>query len=142
MYYLRKFCTYDPDNSVRVTTTDSFFIKWILQIHDAWEANGKDERLINIHHDVAQYIRGDKILANTPWVDVEYVCIPINSSDAFHRFLVVFSIRSRCLYIDDSLYGFGTKHTKTVMSLVRKLSKMIPLFLVTIDYYGLRKDID
>ncbi|KAK4737136.1 hypothetical protein R3W88_000833 [Solanum pinnatisectum] len=90
MYYLRKFCKYGPDNSVRVTTTDSFS----------------------------------------------------SSGDAFHWFLVVFSIRSRCLYIYDSFYGFGTKHTKAVMSLVRKLSKMIPLFLVTTDYYGLRKDID
>ncbi|KAG5630230.1 hypothetical protein H5410_001947 [Solanum commersonii] len=142
MYYLCKFCKYDPNNSVRVTTTDSFFIKWVVQIQNAGEENGKEERLINIHHDVAQCIRSDKIFANTPWVDVDYVCIPINSSDAFHWFLVVFSIRSRCLYIYDSLYGFGTKHTKAVMSLVQKLSKMIPLFLVTTDYYGLRKDID
>ncbi|KAH0731008.1 hypothetical protein KY290_002042 [Solanum tuberosum] len=54
------------------------------------------------------------ILANTPWVDVDYVCIPINSSVAFHWFLVVFSLRKR----------------------------MIPLFLVATDYYALRKDID
>ncbi|KAH0690150.1 hypothetical protein KY289_017508 [Solanum tuberosum] len=78
------FCKYGPDNSVRVTTTDPFFISWVVQIHDAWEANGKDESLISIHHEVAQYIRGDRILANTPWVDVDHVCIPINSSAAFH----------------------------------------------------------
>ncbi|KAG5581210.1 hypothetical protein H5410_051837 [Solanum commersonii] len=84
MYYLCKFCKYDPDNSVRVTTTDPFFISWVVQIHDAWEANDKDESMISIHHEVAQYIRGDRILANTPWVDVDYVCIPVNSSVAFH----------------------------------------------------------
>uniref|UniRef100_M1AEU9 Ulp1 protease family, C-terminal catalytic domain containing protein n=1 Tax=Solanum tuberosum TaxID=4113 RepID=M1AEU9_SOLTU len=84
MYYLRKFCKYGPDNSARVTTTDPFFISWVVQIHDAWEANDKDESLISIHHEVAQYIRGDRILANTPWVDVDHVCIPVNSSDAFH----------------------------------------------------------
>ncbi|KAH0714139.1 hypothetical protein KY284_007044 [Solanum tuberosum] len=66
MYYLRKFCKYGPDNSARVTTTDPFFISLVVQIHDAWEANDKDESLISIHHEVAQYIRADRILANTP----------------------------------------------------------------------------
>jgi len=142
MYYLRKFCKYGPDNSARVTTTDPFFISWVVQIHDAWEANGKDESLISIHHEVAQYIRGDRILANIPWVDVDHVCIPVNSSAAFHWFLVVFSIRKRCLYIYDSLNGYGVKHTNAVTSLVQKISRMIPLFLVATDYYALRKDID
>ncbi|XP_049387444.1 uncharacterized protein LOC125851737 [Solanum stenotomum] len=142
MYYLRKFCKYGPDNSARVTTTDSFFISWVVQIYDAWKANGKDESLISIHHEVAQYIRGDRILANIPWVDVDHVCIPVNSSAAFHWFLVVFSIRKRCLYIYDSLNGYGVKHTNAVTSLVQKISKMIPLFLVATDYYALRKDID
>ncbi|KAH0735473.1 hypothetical protein KY285_011180 [Solanum tuberosum] len=79
MYYLRKFCKYGPDNSARVTTTDPFFISWVVQIHDAWETNDKDESLNSIHHEVAQYIRGDRILANTPWVDVDHVCIPLVS---------------------------------------------------------------
>ncbi|KAH0642017.1 hypothetical protein KY285_032879 [Solanum tuberosum] len=142
MYYLRKFCKYGLDNSARVTTTDPFFISWVVQIYDAWEANGKDESLISIHHEVAQYIRGDRILANIPWVDVDHVCIPVNSSAAFHWFLVVFSIRKRCLYIYDSLNGYGVKHTNAVTSLVQKISRMIPLFLVATDYYALRKDID
>ncbi|KAH0709792.1 hypothetical protein KY290_011199 [Solanum tuberosum] len=51
------FCKYGPDNSARVTTTGPFFISWVVQIHDAWEANDKDESLISIHHEVAQYIR-------------------------------------------------------------------------------------
>ncbi|KAH0661826.1 hypothetical protein KY285_026720 [Solanum tuberosum] len=72
MYYLRKFCKYGPNNSARVTTTDPFFISWVVQIHDVWEANDKDESLISIHHEVAQYMRGDRILANTPWVDVDH----------------------------------------------------------------------
>ncbi|KAH0642527.1 hypothetical protein KY290_034109 [Solanum tuberosum] len=142
MYYLHKFCKYGPDNSSRVTTTDPFFISWVVQIHDAWEANDKVEGLISIHHEVAQYIRGDRILANTPWVNVDHVCIPVNSSAAFHWFLVVFSIRKRCLYIYDSLKGYGVKHTNAVTCLVQKISRMIPLFLVATDYYALRKDID
>ncbi|KAL3360810.1 hypothetical protein AABB24_013990 [Solanum stoloniferum] len=119
-----------------------FFISWVVQIHDVWEVNDKDESLISIHHEVAQYIRGDRILANTPWVNVDHVCIPVNSSAAFHWFLVVFSIRKRCLYIYDSLNGYGVKHTNAVTSLVQKISRMIPLFLVATDYYALRKDID
>ncbi|KAK4713476.1 hypothetical protein R3W88_019383 [Solanum pinnatisectum] len=42
------------------------------------ETNGKDERWINIQNEVARYICGDKILANTSCVNVDYVCIPIN----------------------------------------------------------------
>lgn len=75
-------------------------------------------------------------------MDVDYVCIPVNSSAAFHWFLVVFSIRKRCLYIYDSLNGYRVKHANAVTSLVQKISRMIPLFLVAIDYNALRKDID
>ncbi|KAH0685660.1 hypothetical protein KY290_017181 [Solanum tuberosum] len=84
MYYLCKFCKYDPDNIARVTTTDPFFISWVVQIHDVWEANDKDESLISIHHEVAQYIRGDRILDNTPWVDVDHVCIPVNIATDYY----------------------------------------------------------
>ncbi|KAG5570185.1 hypothetical protein H5410_059951 [Solanum commersonii] len=136
------FCKFGPDNSARITITDLFSISWVVKIHDTWEANDKDESLISIHHEVAQYIRGSRILANTPWVDVDHVCIPVNSSVAFHWFLIVFSIRKRCLYIYNSLNGYGAKHINAIRSLVQKISRMIPLFLVAIDYYALRKDID
>ncbi|KAG5627264.1 hypothetical protein H5410_012482 [Solanum commersonii] len=71
------------------------------------------------------------ILANTPWVDVDYVCIPVNSSATFHWFLVVFFHKKKVI-----------KHTNAVTSLVQKISRMIPLFLVATDYYALKKDID
>ncbi|KAK4724345.1 hypothetical protein R3W88_027124 [Solanum pinnatisectum] len=34
MHYLRKFCKYCLSNNSRVTTTDPFFINWVVQIHD------------------------------------------------------------------------------------------------------------
>ncbi|KAG5617577.1 hypothetical protein H5410_017401 [Solanum commersonii] len=97
------------------------FCNWVVQIHDAWEANDKDESLISIHHEVAQYIRGDRILANTPWVDVDHVCIQSIVVFAFHGLRFVFSIRKRCLYIYDSLNGYGVKHTNAITSLVKNI---------------------
>ncbi|KAG5606840.1 hypothetical protein H5410_028332 [Solanum commersonii] len=72
MYYLRKFCKYGPNNSARVTTTDPFLLI------------GLYKSMMRGRPVVAQYIRGDKILSNTPWVDVDHVCIQVNSSIAFH----------------------------------------------------------
>ncbi|KAG5571539.1 hypothetical protein H5410_061305, partial [Solanum commersonii] len=105
-----------------------FFINWISQIHDVWEINGKDERLITTQHeglDIFAVIRYLLILLG--WMFILY---------AFQ------STIKRSLYKYDSLSGFGVKHTKAIMRSVQKLSRMIPFFLLCTDYYGKRKDID
>ncbi|PHU11663.1 hypothetical protein BC332_18593 [Capsicum chinense] len=48
---------------------------------------------------------------------------------------------TECLYVYDSMMG-GVVHSKNVLDHVRSHSTMIPLFLVTTNFYGKRSDID
>ena len=91
-------------------------------------------------HDVGQCIRGFKLLANTPWDRVDKVIIPVNITEAFHWFLVVFQIKRRCLYVYDSMMG-GFVHSRKVKEAVDKLATMIPLFLTSTEYYGKKLDL-
>ncbi|KAH0674529.1 hypothetical protein KY290_024962 [Solanum tuberosum] len=107
---------------------------------DGWRDSNCDMRSISPDHDVGQCIRGFKLLANIPWDSVDDVIIPVNISDKFHWFLVVFRIKLRCLHIYDSMSG-GSVHTKKVNGAVGKLATMIPLFLTSTLFYGIRLDL-
>ncbi|KAG5595521.1 hypothetical protein H5410_036753, partial [Solanum commersonii] len=112
-----------------VTTTDYYFIQWIDQIYNAWEKNNS---FITSDHEVSQYIKGYKILSNTPWDKVDFVCIPDNVSLKFHWIMVVFYINNRCLYL--------TK--KLVEQVLKNTSHIIPLFLMSTEFDKKRNDID
>ncbi|WMV40779.1 hypothetical protein MTR67_034164 [Solanum verrucosum] len=91
-------------------------------------------RSISPDHNVGQCIRvGFKLLANIPWDSVDDVIIPVNISEKFHWFLVVFQIKIRCLHVYDSMRG-GSVHTKKVNEVVGKLATMIPLFLTSTKF--------
>ncbi|XP_059310658.1 uncharacterized protein LOC132062017 [Lycium ferocissimum] len=141
MYYLRKKAKYGPNNGVRYVTTDCFFKSWVELIHQQFKQKNYDPSIITPEHDVAQVIRGYKILANISWDKVDYVIIPINVGTKFHWVLSLLSIKKRCLYVYDSLPG-GKVHTNAVTNILEKLAMMIPLFFNSIGFYGKRDDID
>lgn len=95
---------------------------------------------ISPEHAVAQYILGYKLIANVAWYAVDNVLITVNS-EKFHWILVVFLIRERCLYVYDSLMG-GEVHTKKETDVVKSLATMLPLFFISVGYYGKWSDID
>ncbi|KAG5605686.1 hypothetical protein H5410_027178 [Solanum commersonii] len=89
---------------------------------------------------VGQCIRGFKLLANISWDSVDDVIIPVNISEKFHWLLVVFRIKLRCLHVYDSISG-GSVHTNKVNEAVGKLATTIPLFLMSMRFYGKRLDL-
>ncbi|KAG5592870.1 hypothetical protein H5410_043384 [Solanum commersonii] len=126
MYYLRKKAKYSP-------IPLSYSTK-------QWRESNCDMRSISPDHDVGQCIRGFKLLANIPWDSVDDVIIPINLSEKFHWFFVVFRIKLRCLHVYDSMKGRSV-HTKKVNKAVGKLATMIPLFFTSTEFYGKRLDL-
>ncbi|XP_015084787.2 uncharacterized protein LOC107028268 [Solanum pennellii] len=113
---------------------------WVDNTEKQWTQSQCDMRCISPDHDVGQCIRGYKLLANIPWDRVDEVIIPVNINDKFHWFLVVFRIKSRCLYVYDSMMG-GSVHSTKVKEVVDKLATMIPLFLTSTGFYGKRLDL-
>ncbi|KAH0705604.1 hypothetical protein KY290_010295 [Solanum tuberosum] len=139
MYYLRKKAKYSPI-PLSYSTVDCWFMTWVDNIEKQWRESNCDMRSISPDHDVGQCIRGFKLLANIPWDNVDNVIIPVNISEKFHWFLVVFRIKLRCLHVYDSMKG-GAVHTKKVNEAVGKLATMIPLFLTSTGFYGKRLDL-
>jgi len=139
MYYLRKKAKYSPI-PLSYSTVDCWFMTWVDNIEKQWRESNCDMRSISPDHDVGQCIRGFKLLANIPWDSVDDVIIPVNISEKFHWFLVVFRIKLRCLHVYDSMKG-GSVHTKKVNEAVGKLATMIPLFLTSTGFYGKRLDL-
>ena len=139
MYYLRKKTKYSQ-TVTSYSTVDCWFMTWIDNIEKQWRQSQCDMRCISPDHDVGQCIRGYKLLANIPWDRVDEVIIPVNINDKFHWFLVVFRIKSRCLYVYDSMMG-GSVHSRKVKEAVDKLATMIPLFLTSTGFYGKRLDL-
>ncbi|KAH0669457.1 hypothetical protein KY285_025464 [Solanum tuberosum] len=127
---------------VKVLEKDFFniMVKSDRPWEDGWRDSNCDMRSISPDHDVGQCIRGFKLLANIPWDSVDDVIIPVNISEKFHWFLVVFRIKLRCLHVYDSMSG-GSVHTKKVNEVVGKLATMIPLFLTSTQFYGKRLDL-
>lgn len=77
------------------------YIHWLFLHSMGWTNPWYINQLISPDHDVAQYIRGFKIHANTAWENVDFVCIPINLPEACHWVLVVITIKSRCIHVLD-----------------------------------------
>ena len=98
MYYLRKKVKYSQ-TVTSYKTVDCWFMAWIDNIEKQWRQSECEMTCISPDHDVGQCIRGYKLLANIPWDRVDEVIIPVNINDKLHWFLVVFRIKSRCLYI-------------------------------------------
>ncbi|KAH0737454.1 hypothetical protein KY290_036159 [Solanum tuberosum] len=122
------------------STVDCWFMTWVDNIEKQRRESNCDMISISPDHDVGQCIRGFKLLANIPWDSVDDVIIPVNISEKFHWFLVVFRIKLRCLHVYDSMKG-GSVHTKKVNEAVGKLATMIPLFLTSTGFYGKRLDL-
>ena len=120
--------------------TDCWFMAWVYNIEKQWRQSQCDMGCISPDHDVGQCIRGYKLLANIPWDSVDEVIIPVNINDKFHWFLIVFRIKSRCLYVYDSMMG-GSVYSRKVKEVVDKLATMIPLFLTSTGFYGKRLDL-
>ncbi|KAH0640408.1 hypothetical protein KY285_036994 [Solanum tuberosum] len=139
MYYLRRKAKYSPI-PLSYSTVDCWFMTWVDNIEKQWRESNCDMRSISPDHDVGQCIRGFKLLANIPWDNVDNVIIPVNISEKFHWFLVVFRIKLRCLHVYDSMKG-GAVHTKKVNEAVGKHATMIPLFLTSTGFYGKRLDL-
>jgi len=139
MYYLRKKPKYSPQ-PLSYSTVDFWCMSWVDNIEKQWRDSNYDMRSISPDHDVGQCIRGFKLLANIPWDSVDDVIIPVNVSESFHWFLVVFRIKLRCLHVYDSMRG-GALHTKNVNVVVGKLATMLSLFLTSTEFYDKRLDL-
>ncbi|XP_019246279.1 PREDICTED: uncharacterized protein LOC109225927 [Nicotiana attenuata] len=117
-YYLRKKAKYGINMPIKVTTTDTLFNNIIQRVFTEFVKGGKQDHLIDRSDDIMEYMKGLRIKLA---LDIG-VCI--------HK---------RCFYVYDSLRS--RKHKKSIQKVAEAYAVLIPLFLVSIEFYNQRSDI-
>lgn len=77
------------------------------------------------HNTIRDYVMGGHIKSSIPWVDVDYVYIPMQVPVLDHWVLVVLDIANRSLTLYDSLYG-RPSHDALVDEKVSAVVKFLP----------------
>ncbi|OIT30669.1 hypothetical protein A4A49_12220 [Nicotiana attenuata] len=138
-YYLRKKAKYGINMPIKVTTTDTLFNNIIQSFFKGFVKGGKQDHLIDRSDDIMQYMKGFRMHCNTPWHQVDHVLFPINLAESWHWILGCVSFHKRCFYVYDSLRS--RKHKKAIQKVAEAYVVLIPLFLVSIEFYNQRSDI-
>ncbi|OIT31515.1 hypothetical protein A4A49_10615 [Nicotiana attenuata] len=138
-YYLRKKAKYGINMPIKVTTTDTLFNNIIQRVFKEFVKGGKQDHLIDRSDDIMQYMKGFRMHCNTPWHQVDHVLFPINLAESWHWILGCVSFHKRCFYVYDSLRS--RKHKKAIQNVTEAYAVLIPLFLVSIEFYSQRSDI-
>nr|XP_016465001.1 PREDICTED: uncharacterized protein LOC107787898 [Nicotiana tabacum] len=138
-YYLRKKAKYGINMPIKVTTTDTLFNNIIQRVFTEFVKGGKQDHLIDRSDDIMEYMKGFRMHCNTPWHQVDHVLFPINLAEIWHWILGCVSFHKRCFYVYDSLRS--RKHKKAIQKVAKAYAVLIPLFLVSIEFYNQRSDI-
>ncbi|OIT32908.1 hypothetical protein A4A49_58390 [Nicotiana attenuata] len=138
-YYLRKKAKHGINMPIKVTTTDTLFNNIIQRVFKEFVKGGKQDHLIDRSDDIMQYMKGFRMHCNTPWHQVDHVLFPINLAEIWHWILGCVSFHKRCFYVYDSLRS--RKHKKAIQKMAEAYAVLIPLFLVSIEFYNQRSDI-
>ncbi|XP_070025495.1 uncharacterized protein [Nicotiana sylvestris] len=138
-YYLRKKAKYGINMPIKVTTTDTLFNNIIQRVFTEFVKGGKQDHLIDRSDDIMEYMKGFRMHCNTPWHQVDHVIFSINLAEIWHWILGCVSFHKRCFYVYDSLRS--RKHKKAIQKVAEAYAVLIPLFLVSIEFYNQRSDI-
>ncbi|XP_075112639.1 uncharacterized protein LOC142182312 [Nicotiana tabacum] len=138
-YYLRKKAKYGNNMPIKVTTTDTLFNNIIQRVFTEFVKGGKQDHLIDRSDDIMEYMKGFRMHCNTPWHQVDHVIFPINLAEIWHWILGCVSFHKRCFYVYDSLRS--RKHKKVIQKVAEAYVVLIPLFLVSIEFYNQISDI-
>ncbi|XP_070010845.1 uncharacterized protein [Nicotiana sylvestris] len=138
-YYLRKKAKYRINMPIKVTTTNTLFNNIIQRVFTEFVKGGKQDHLIDRSDDIMEYMKGFRMHCNTPWHQVDHVIFPINLAEIWHWIFGCVSFHKRCFYVYDSLRS--RKHKKAIQKVAEAYAVLIPLFLVSIEFYNQRSDI-
>ncbi|XP_070029832.1 uncharacterized protein [Nicotiana sylvestris] len=100
---------------------------------------GKHDHLIDRSDNIMEYMKRFRMHCNTPWHQVDRVIFPINLAEIWHWILGCVSFHKRYFYVYDSLRS--RNHKKAIQKVAEAYAVLIPLFLVSIEFYNQRSDI-
>ncbi|KAF4384302.1 hypothetical protein F8388_004535 [Cannabis sativa] len=137
-YYLRKKIKYSAEPKIKVTTTDCLFCSSITSLYDKFVEKNNDISMLSLSHNVAQYIRGGKILYATPWHLVDHVVMPINVKLQDHWIYGRLNIAEPRIYLYNSLRS--GRYMTAAKEACKPFSVILPYYFSMLDIRGLRNE--
>ncbi|KAF4402356.1 hypothetical protein G4B88_003277 [Cannabis sativa] len=137
-YYLRKKIMYSAEPKIKVTTTDCLFCSSITSLYEKFVEKNNDISVLSLSHNVAQYIRGGKILCATPWHLVDHVVMPINVKLQDHWICGRLNIAERRIYLYNSLRS--GRYMTAAKEACKPFSVILPYYFSMLDFKGLRNE--
>ncbi|KAF4366613.1 hypothetical protein F8388_004277 [Cannabis sativa] len=137
-YYLRKKIMYSAEPKIKVTTTDCLFCSSITSLYEKFVEKNNDISVLSLSHNVAQYIRGGKILCATPWHLVDHVVMSINVKLQDHWICGRLNIAERRIYLYNSLRS--RRYMTAAKEACKSFSVILPYYFSMLDFKGLRNE--
>ncbi|KAF4392669.1 hypothetical protein G4B88_029408 [Cannabis sativa] len=137
-YYLRNKIKYSAKPKIKVTTTDCLFCSSITSLYDEFVEKNNDISVLSLSHNVAQYIRGGKILCATPWHLVDHVVMHINVKLQDHWICGLLNIAERRIYLYNSLRS--GRYMTAAKEACKPFSVILPYYFSMLDIRGLRNE--
>ncbi|KAF4377376.1 hypothetical protein F8388_013722 [Cannabis sativa] len=137
-YYLRKKIMYSAEPKIKVTTTDCLFCCIITSLDEKFVEKSNDISVLSLSHNVAQYIRGGKILCATPWHLVDHVVMPINVKLLDHWICGRLNIAERRIYLYNSLCS--GRYMTAAKEACKPFSVILPYYFSMLDFKGLHNE--
>ena len=138
-YYLRKQITSNSGITMKATTTDTWFAGSLIALYDRYTKSGRDPSILVNPNICFEYIRGHKMIFNTPWTQVNYVLIPVHMEGIDHWYLLVLDIHQRRLKMFNSLKGRVDRRFKKSLD---PFTICLPLLLESMGFDQNRVDVN
>ncbi|XP_075099421.1 uncharacterized protein LOC142176205 [Nicotiana tabacum] len=119
--------------------SNTLFNNIIQRVFTEFVKGGKQDHLTDRSDDIMECMKGFRMHCNTPWHQVDHAIFPINLVEIWHWILWCVSFHKRCFYVYDSLRS--RKHKKAIQKVAEAYAVLIPLFLVSTEFYNQRSDI-
>ncbi|KAH0722398.1 hypothetical protein KY289_005442 [Solanum tuberosum] len=125
------------DVPVKFTTTDYLFDLKIQALYKKFIENNGDSDVVNSEHDIAKYILGEFVLSNMSWHTVDHILFPLCVNEQW--VMARLSFKDRLIYVYDSMSDAAFR--AKIRSSVDAYRFIIPLFLLILNFFGKRNDI-
>ncbi|KAH0721535.1 hypothetical protein KY284_006565 [Solanum tuberosum] len=125
------------DVPVKFTTTDYLFDLKIQALYKKFIENNGDSDVVNPEHDIAKYILGEFVLSNMSWHTVDHILFPLCVDEQW--VMARLSFKDRLIYVYDSMSDAAFR--AKIRSSVDAYRFIIPLFLLILNFFGKRNDI-
>uniref|UniRef100_M1AKV4 Ulp1 protease family, C-terminal catalytic domain containing protein n=1 Tax=Solanum tuberosum TaxID=4113 RepID=M1AKV4_SOLTU len=135
--WFHKFAFGGQTLEMKFTTTDYLFDLKIKALYKKFIENNGDGDVVKPEHDIAKYILGEFVFSNRLWHTVDHILFPLCVDDQW--LMARLSFKDRSINVYDSMGDVAFR--ANIRSSVDAYRFIIPLFLLILNFFGKRTDI-